>query len=601
MSWQAIEEERKAQIANNIAESIRQDSPQIFNGDGKVVSGDIEQVTVLITKRIEETIEVLPFERKEFFDMISSLLFNNCLLATEAVSINQLKESLQSLKQFQGWNFITCTDAQGVFQMVDKNPDVLVVSHSLPGLDQRLLASIQTLYPNSRIVLLAGIGNETFINMANGYGLNNYVTGDIPATPGDRPYTLPVALVYDRSFVVKDKPTKPTKPTKTTTDQANIKTKIEPVVKKQACIVQSENIPKINIEKPVEVEPTMEAHTITVEPTEVVKKQDTKKKSEPAKQVQVSEIASMANKEEESIAMINDYMENIEEDTQLYARSTTFARGKLILFTSSKGGVGKTTLTVMAGISLAKSGVKTTIVDLNLGAPNCHTFFKVKKDVPGIEFLANKPFSKTIIDDVLCKINDYLYLLPGPMDQTSPYFEPGKLGAIIDYLLETSPVVLIDTAPEFWEDKRLREVFKRADKVYSILSQDAFTEEEARVYAPKYVMYGVSPDKIGLIIGMYDPDLQEPKKLEKSFNTNIIVKDKKKAPKIEALIPVNTREYKKGTYEGKIAAVERSYNQIHLMATHIAEMAGYSYQGPQTKEKKEKGFFNDFLGRFKRR
>lgn len=44
--------------------------------------------------------------------------------------------------------------------------------------------------------------------------------------------------------------------------------------------------------------------------------------------------------------------------------------GKVVLITSGKGGVGKTTITTNLGVSLAKQGVKTLILDMNMGLRN---------------------------------------------------------------------------------------------------------------------------------------------------------------------------------------------------------------------------------------
>lgn len=44
--------------------------------------------------------------------------------------------------------------------------------------------------------------------------------------------------------------------------------------------------------------------------------------------------------------------------------------GKVVLITSGKGGVGKTTFTTNLGVSLAKKGLKTLILDMNMGLRN---------------------------------------------------------------------------------------------------------------------------------------------------------------------------------------------------------------------------------------
>ena len=57
---------------------------------------------------------------------------------------------------------------------------------------------------------------------------------------------------------------------------------------------------------------------------------------------------------------------------------------KIIPFASGKGGTGKSLLTTNLGIALAEQGHTVTIVDLDLGGSNVHTFLGMPNDFPGL-------------------------------------------------------------------------------------------------------------------------------------------------------------------------------------------------------------------------
>jgi flagellar biosynthesis protein FlhG len=75
------------------------------------------------------------------------------------------------------------------------------------------------------------------------------------------------------------------------------------------------------------------------------------------------------------------------------------AKTKIIPIASGKGGVGKSFISSNLAISLAKSGKKTTLIDLDLGGSNLHTYLGIKNTNPGIgNFLSNKKIS---FDDII--------------------------------------------------------------------------------------------------------------------------------------------------------------------------------------------------------
>lgn len=572
MNWEQFEEERKQQLADQTAAKLKNQFPEWFNGNKLGPTVNIEEVKTCLKELVKQNPEILPFEQEEITEKALAAITINCLLLVEKEIAVDLLTALKSLAQFKHWHF--------TFDDNIHNPDVVVVSRKYTIQHHLILRGLKKTYSNSRIVLLAGsiedinASTEVFINSANRCGLYNIVTGDIPKTPGDRPYTLPVALMYDWEEV----------------GYRRIQT-------------DESTVPPINNDMPVakttsEAKPIIEfSHQEPIFNTlpDNIMANQSEEKSRPLFPAQKPQTRVI--KEEEA---------NIQSTIQqpIFAAKTISTRGKLVISSSTKGGVGKTTIAITKALALANAGIKTCLMDFNLAAPDIATFFKIE-GVPGIELLSTSPFSQALVMEVLVKINDYLYVLPGPMDTTNPYFEEGKLGKILDFLLTQFPVTIADTPPEFWTDERLKELFERADRVYSILTQSSFSEEEAKDYAPQYIMCGVKPNQIGLILNMYDPELRDPRKIEVSFSANLKVKDKKFLPRIEAIIPVNYRENVKGTHEGKVVDLDKKYNQIHQVVQKIAQMAGYSYEistidDSLDTEVSKQGFLKKFFQRFKR-
>ena len=55
-----------------------------------------------------------------------------------------------------------------------------------------------------------------------------------------------------------------------------------------------------------------------------------------------------------------------------------------------KGGVGKSFITANLGLMLAKQGKRVLMIDLDLGGPNLHTFFRANSIKTGLSDFINK-------------------------------------------------------------------------------------------------------------------------------------------------------------------------------------------------------------------
>ncbi|MGB9847335.1 MAG: hypothetical protein ACPLRH_07500, partial [Desulfotomaculales bacterium] len=181
-----------------------------------------------------------------------------------------------------------------------------------------------------------------------------------------------------------------------------------------------------------------------------------------------------------------------------------------------------------------------------------------------------------------------LRVLPGPADYTVPAFEPGQVAAVAQYLLSRYPLVIGDTAPEFWKDKPwLEELFPLADRVLAVTDQSRFNLEENKKYAPLLLSMGVPPDKIDIVVTRYSPRLKKVKEIEESFCSGFKKNvPAKLLPRVVAVIPHEWEEYQKKGYEGEVAGLEDAYSQWHSLAERIAALAGYSYKRPEGESRK---------------
>jgi cellulose biosynthesis protein BcsQ len=435
-----------------------------------------------------------------------------CLIAAEASIAVTIKNNLQKMNSFSEWKFEACSDAVKLGDWSDKNIDVLVLSRYLPGSDPvRLFPRVKILFPSAHIVLLVGQVTEScraYIRAAAGAGLHNTVTGKLP---GDRPYTLMVALTRSKK-------------------------------------------------------PELDGYA------------------------DLGDVGAEGNVEESRKNVLED-RDDLDEELEdipvavrerpeiLQTYTTKKTIGVLVVSTANKGGVGKTTTAIATATALSRAGIPTALVDLDLGAPDLATFFKIQ-DVPGIERLANlNNVSPVHIDRLLVNVEKNLHVLPGPMSKTLPRFEGGELLMVLDYLKGRFSVVVCDTSPEPWTKRWLYSTFEAVDMALAVVDQSKFSEEETKKYAPTLLMMGVKPEKIRIVVNRFSPKLHTTRVIETMFNAGF----KKSCsadmlPRVGAVIQNNWDASVRGTYNGEIADLDGAGSQWHKLAKEIAALAGYRYE-----------------------
>ncbi len=452
-----------------------------------------------------------------------------CLIAVEEKFAGIFKSNLSKMSKFSDWTFDVCTDSTALKEWAGKDIDVLVLSRNLPGSDPvRLLSQLRTIFQSAHIVLWVGEvteSNKVYMRAAAKAGLHNTVTGK---PPGDRPYTLMVALTRSK-------------------------------------------------------QPELDGYVDLGDADE-----------------NVSENTVLDDRgdddREETDELTEDYPVAPVRPEMIRRHAGT--DGIVVISTANKGGIGKTTTSIYVATALARAGVPTVLVDLDLGAPDVASFFEIK-DTPGIERLASQTkINPAQIDRLLVKV-DNLYVLPGVMNKTLPRFNAGELVAILNYLKQKYAVVVVDTSPEPWTKKWLYEVFEVADLALAVVDQSKFSEEETKKYGPTLLAMGITPEKIWIVVNRFSPKLHQVRVVEAAFNSGF-KKSCKVLPRVGAVINENREKIEKGTYKGIVIGLEDPNSSWHELAQGIAEIAGYRYErtgGDKTTKNTGHGLFGLFGGK----
>ncbi|HEY4716777.1 MAG TPA: polysaccharide biosynthesis tyrosine autokinase [bacterium] len=118
-----------------------------------------------------------------------------------------------------------------------------------------------------------------------------------------------------------------------------------------------------------------------------------------------------------------------------------------ILITSTAPNEGKTTTSVNLGITLAQSGSKTLIIDVDLRKPQLHNIFNLSRQAGLTDLLIGE--IKNFGDAISPSPVNNLFILPTGIIAPNPseLLESGNIKDIIQYTLENYDQVIIDSPP----------------------------------------------------------------------------------------------------------------------------------------------------------
>ncbi|MGH2565434.1 MAG: tyrosine-protein kinase family protein, partial [Ginsengibacter sp.] len=120
---------------------------------------------------------------------------------------------------------------------------------------------------------------------------------------------------------------------------------------------------------------------------------------------------------------------------------------KKILITSSISGEGKSFISTNLAISLALTGKKVILVDLDLNNPTIAKILNVAREDGITEFLTGEKEPEEIIRRVSAHENLFFISAGNLPENPSELLANGKVKEIIDYLDNVFDVVIIDTSP----------------------------------------------------------------------------------------------------------------------------------------------------------
>ncbi len=118
---------------------------------------------------------------------------------------------------------------------------------------------------------------------------------------------------------------------------------------------------------------------------------------------------------------------------------------RIIVVTSGKGGVGKTTITANLGYSLARNGRKVALVDADFGLRNLDLLMGLESRVvyTAIEAMAGEcRLEQALVKD---KRQHHLVLLPAAQHRNKEAIDPTQMKEVVGQIAKTYEYILIDS------------------------------------------------------------------------------------------------------------------------------------------------------------
>ena len=122
--------------------------------------------------------------------------------------------------------------------------------------------------------------------------------------------------------------------------------------------------------------------------------------------------------------------------------------GEVIVITSGKGGVGKTTTTANVGSALALRGKKVVLVDTDIGLRNLDVVMGLENRIVYdiVDVVEEKcKLRQALIKD---KRQNGLYLMPAAQAKDKTAVTPGQMVKLVDTLKQQYDYIIIDKNPK---------------------------------------------------------------------------------------------------------------------------------------------------------
>ena len=151
--------------------------------------------------------------------------------------------------------------------------------------------------------------------------------------------------------------------------------------------------------------------------------------------------------------------------------------GEVILFTSGKGGVGKTSIAASAGAHMAELGKKVLLVDMDFGLRNLDI-------ITGLEnFIFNNAFDaikkKCKLDEAVLESRNTkgLFILPAPQTKSADSITEEEFDMFITSVKDDYDYILIDSPSGI--DRGFYNVINAADRVIVVTTAEVMSCRDA--------------------------------------------------------------------------------------------------------------------------
>jgi len=179
--------------------------------------------------------------------------------------------------------------------------------------------------------------------------------------------------------------------------------------------------------------------------------------------------------------------------------------GKVITVFSTKGGVGKTVVATNLAVSLAKGGLKTVIVDLDLKFGDVAVMLKLTPEHSVYEVVqAGDRLDEELLEGILARHADTgLKALLAPLDpELADSIREKQIIDVIEFLRRFFDVVVVDTPASI--DKMILGVVDASDEVLLVATMDVPSVKNAKIAHGMLKMLNVPSSHIKLVLNRAD-------------------------------------------------------------------------------------------------
>jgi septum site-determining protein MinD len=184
---------------------------------------------------------------------------------------------------------------------------------------------------------------------------------------------------------------------------------------------------------------------------------------------------------------------------------------KILVITSGKGGVGKTTTSAAIGTGLALRGYKTVIIDFDVGLRNLDLIMGCERRVV-YDFVnlinGDSNLNQTLIKD---KRSDNLFILPASQTRDKDALTLEGVGGVLDQLKETFDYIVCDSPAGIEKGAHLAMYFadeaivvtnpevssvRDSDRMLGVLSSKSRKAEQGEAIKEHLLLTRYSPERV---------------------------------------------------------------------------------------------------------